>query len=414
MRTVQELEQEEQSTIARAIVDGFENPHDNENGNLLKTTDRLGSEYRRFIKSFKRFESHEVTTDNNIKERTYSKERVAELASKWQRGEKLKNPIVVADVGVGFHFAIQGGCNRFASWNQTDTDLDLGPIPAFVVTEWYDTQTGKPVNTQKGLFLSYLANVRGNPTAKTEKYDMDSVSRHIIELKKLDSTFGSMNGSGIELPIKYKIGCAFDGVMKFVYGENWPYEAPTTLGKILQNVNDPTRLEKKKKIKTFDDSAVTLALLAAGWDTGLDHNNKRKSCLEHYDSSDGLNILIANDQGRNFEATVMLKILRGYALNEFTASGFKFLGSIHDPHQDLIGLNSQRRALLNNIQIVNKMFTMAGIPTIKSVCLVQQLAEKESGDKQKVYAGPDFVEEFDKLSPKAQVIQLREEAQCQQ
>jgi hypothetical protein len=406
VRTIQELEKKEQSILSKALVEGFENPHDNENGNLLKTTDRLGNEYRRFIKLFKRFEAHELTTDNNIKEHTYSKERVAELSSKWQRKEKLNNPIVVADVGVGFHFAIQGGCNRFASWNQSG--LNLGPIPAFVVTEWYDTKTEKLVDTQKGLFLSYLANVRGNPTAKTEKYDMDSVSRHIIELKKLDSTFGGMYPDGIELPIKYSIGCAFDQVMYFVYGENWPYESPTTLGKILQNVNDPTRLEKKKKIKTFDDSAVTLALLDVGWDTGLDQNKKRKSCLEHYDSSDGLNVLIGNDQGHNFEATVMLKILRGYALNEFQASGFKFLGSIHDPHQDLKGLNSQRRALLNNIEIVNKMFTMAGIPTIKSVCLVQQLAEKESGDEQKVYAGPDFVNEFDKLNGQVAQLKLRE------
>jgi len=400
-----DLERQEQSIIASAKIEGFDNPHDNENGNLLITADRSGRQFRRFIKSFKRFEAHEVTTDNNIKEHTLSTERVAELSSKWQRGEKLKNPIVVADVGVGFHPPIQGGCNRFASWNQSG--LSLGPIPAFVVTEWYDTKTEKLVDTQKGLFLSYLANVRGNPTAKTEKYDMDSVSRHIIELKKLDSTFGGMYPDGIELPIKYSIGCPFDEVMYFVYGENWPYEASTTLGKILQNVNDPTRLEKKKKIKTFDDSAVTLALLAAGWDTGLDHNNKRKSCLEHYDSSDGLNILIGNDQGHNFEATVMLKILRGYAMNEFQASGFKFLGSIYDPRQDLKGLNSQRRALLNNIEIVNKMFTMAGIPTIKSVCLVQQLAEKTSGDKQRVYVGPNFVSEFDKLNKTDQPVQLK-------
>ena len=97
-------------------------------------------------------------------------------------------------------------------------------------------------------------------------------------------------------------------------------------------------------------------------------------------------------------------------MNEFQASGFKFLGSIHDPRQDLKGLNSQRRALLNNIQIVNKMFTMAGIPTIKSVCLVQQLAEKESGDKQKVYAGPDFVDEFDKLNGRIVQLSLEEVA----
>ena len=399
------LEKQEQSIIASAKIDGFDNPHDNENGNLLMTADRSGRQFRRFIKSFKRFEAHEVTTDNNIKEHTYSKERVAELASKWQRGEKLNNPIVVADVGVGFHFSIQGGCNRFASWFQSD--LNLGPIPAFVVTEWYDTQTKKLVNTQKGLFLSYLANVRGNPTAKTEKYDMDSVSRHIIELKKLDPTFGGLYANGATFPAAYQIGCTFDDVMYFVYGENWPYEASTTLGKILKNVNDPTRLEKKKKIKPADDVAETQALLAAAWDIGLDHNNKRKSCLEHYDSSDGLNVLIGNDQGHNFEATVMLKILRGYALNEFQASGFKLLGSIHDPRQDLEGLNSQRRAFLNNIETVNKVFTMAGIPTIKSVCLMQQLAEKTSGDKQKVYAGPDFVEEFDKLNPKAKAVQLK-------
>tara|TARA_R110000824_G_scaffold102695_1_gene244370 strand:+ start:6347 stop:7597 length:1251 start_codon:yes stop_codon:yes gene_type:complete len=416
VRTVQELEQEEQSIIAKAQLAGFENPHDNENGNLLVTATAV-QEYRRFIAGYKEYPQEKLTTDNNIKSETYSKERAEEMAaeftsakSKGKPNNGLLNPIVVVPSPVGKASVVEGGCNRYSGWFRPE--FDNVPIPAFEVTGWYDTSTGSlaPADLQEG--LRYLANVRGNPSAKVDQYSTNSVALHILEL--MEDTKGKFFGSfaePVKLPASYNIGCVFDDIMNSVYGEVWPYRAPTTLGKILKTVGDPARLENKKK--PFTDPEKTLALRKTGWHDGL-VCGKRADCLEHRDE-DGFNILIGNDQGHNFAGTQLIKMLIAHATGH-TFIGFKMLASIHDVPSNLTALNKARKSLLATIEDYNKVLVMSGMPIISKVLMPQQLIGKAACDDQRVYDGPNFVKEFNKLNQSGKVVQppSQEVGQCQQ
>jgi len=370
---VSKLESEEATVIAKAIYEGYQDPHDDEDIRKVIFNKSHGKVFRRFIIDFGLVDP-DILDRSQVREfevdETYCREQLAPLLKKDGR---ILNPIMTTQSTPGREL-IEHGHNRAYSSKLAWSEL-IRLLPRFRLDKTLYEKTAEgwvPAPSGQAAFYQRVMKTQTNGPPKNNPYSMADVKVHLKELYDIDPTFDGLLGKQDGYPSREE----FDRVMDFLHPDQFLLKGTRT-----KIYNLWICGAASSKILPIGLDEVTASLANLGWATGMtmttQGNPAREKFLSHQDQPSGAYIGVVSDHASDFERNMVLAIVNQWASGNITAGTKVWLHlKIHKAASTLVTLSTQRKSFLTRVEQWQGFFAFYHIDVeFEKVFFVPQLRD---------------------------------------